>query len=271
MLALIDGDILVYRLSTGALKTTYKVGMFVTKSEKQAELHAEKKGLKVRKVTMDIGERDLRYNTKHMVDNIVRLAKATEYEMYLTRRSKDNFRLKYVNVVKYKENRKGKERPKYYDFIRKVLTEEYSAIFAEGEEADDALAIRQTARYEQADTIICTVDKDLLMVPGLHYHLDAKNIRLISPLEGIRHFYMQMLTGDTADNIKGIRGVGPVKAKKIINHLTEERDMYTEVCKLYEDQFGVGYEDALREHGIMLWMRRKPGEIWELPVFEEDK
>jgi len=73
------------------------------------------------------------------------------------------------------------------------------------------------------------------MIPGRHYNLVKKEFYDVDELEGLRSLYRSALVGDVADNIKGVKGIGPVKAAAIINPLTEEKDMYNAVCKLYND------------------------------------
>jgi 5'-3' exonuclease len=73
---------------------------------------------------------------------------------------------------------------------------------------------------------------------------------------------MQFLTGDRIDNIIGVKGIGAVKAKKLLEGKTE-REMY-EICveKL-------GSEERAIENGILLWLRRHEGQIWTPPTKEE--
>ncbi len=52
---------------------------------------------------------------------------------------------------------------------------------------------------------------------------------------GLRNFYTQLLTGDTSDNIKGIAGIGPVKAKKALAECFTEQEMFSTVREMYEN------------------------------------
>lgn len=140
----------------------------------------------------------------------------------------NNFR-KIINP-EYKANRKDKSRPIHLEACRNYLVNEYSAIITDGYEADDALGFHQTE-----DTIICSIDKDLKMIPGSHYNFIKKEYTEVSELDGLKSMYRSMLVGDTSDNIFGIKGIGPVKAAKIIDHLTTEEEMYETVLNLYND------------------------------------
>lgn len=141
---------------------------------------------------------------------------------------KPNFR--YVINPEYKANRKDYVPPKHLDACRKFLIEEYGAIVTEGYEADDALGMAQTE-----DSVIYSIDKDLLMIPGHHYNWVNQTYKEVSELDGLRSFYRSLLTGDRSDNVFGISGIGPVKASKIINQLETEEEMYQVVYDLYKD------------------------------------
>ena len=146
--------------------------------------------------------------------------------MFLT--GKNNFR-KRINP-QYKANRKDTIPPIYLQQCRDFLIQEWNAEVSEGCEADDELGIAQGE-----STILCTLDKDLDMIPGLHYNWMHNNIYEVSELEGLQFFYKQLLIGDRSDNIFGVDGIGKVKAAKLIDHLTTEEEMFSTVKKLYND------------------------------------
>ena len=79
--------------------------------------------------------------------------------------------------------------------------------------------------------------------------------------DGNKFFYTQILTGDSADNIKGIRRVGPVKAGKILEGLTTEQELYEACVKAYD-----GDTERVLENARLLWLRRYEGELWNAPV-----
>jgi 5'-3' exonuclease len=90
----------------------------------------------------------------------------------------------------------------------------------------------------------------------------------VSEEEAIRWFYMQLLMGDSTDNIPGIPKVGPVKAAKALAEFDNELDYYTVCRKGYDEAYDDGLA-ALIENARLLWMRRQPHEWWQPPV-EED-
>ena len=121
-----------------------------------------------------------------------------------------------------------------------------------GQEADDALGIAQTE-----DTIICSIDKDLLMIPGRHYNFVKDEFQEVTNDSGMRHFYMQCLTGDRSDNIKGIEQIGPKKAEKILTGCITEQELFNAVREAYSN------DAEFLMNGRVLWIRRKENEDWK--------
>jgi 5'-3' exonuclease len=113
--------------------------------------------------------------------------------------------------------------------------------------------------------IIASVDKDLLQVPGKHYNFVKNELYDISPQEGLKKFWTQMLVGDVADNIFGIKGIGPKKAEKIFEYIYEEdlellnRAYYNCVASLYNDSV------RMHRNAKLLWVLRQPDGVWLSP------
>jgi len=71
----------------------------------------------------------------------------------------------------------------------------------------------------EKNVIVASIDKDYKQVPNLlfyNYHSMHLNLSLIEEAEAVRFFFMQMLMGDSSDNVVGIKGVGDKKADKIL-------------------------------------------------------
>lgn len=183
-----------------------------------------------------------------LVDQILVNTEATEYRLFLT--GKDNFR--YTLYPEYKANRRDKEKPFWLEGIRQYLKANFNAEVIDGQEADDALGIAQTD-----DTIICSIDKDLLMIPGKHYNFVKDEFVTIDKDQAMRNFYMQCLTGDRSDNIKGIDGIGPKKAEKILVGCVTEQELFNAVREAYSN------DEEFIMNGRVLWIRRQENEDWK--------
>lgn len=187
------------------------------------------------------------FRINEMIEATLAEVEADSYKIFLT--SKDNFRKKVY--PEYKANRK-KEPPKHLKFLKDYLEANWNAVEAKEMEADDYLAI-----YQNDNTIICSIDKDLLQITGKHYNFVKKEFSTIDELEGDRRFYTQLLTGDTSDNIKGIDGVGPVKAGKALAECTTEKEMFDVVRKMYNN------DEWLIMNGQCLWILRHMEDDWK--------
>ena len=185
--------------------------------------------------------------TEDLVDSILVNTEATEYRLFLT--GKDNFR--YTIYPEYKAHR-PKEKPFWLEAARQYLIATFNAEVIDGQEADDAMGINQTG-----DTIICSIDKDLLMIPGRHYNFVKDEFITVTEEDAIKHFYMQCLTGDRADNIKGIEKVGPKKAEKLLAACVTEQQMFNAVREAYSN------DEEFIMNARVLWIRRKDNEDWK--------
>lgn len=184
-----------------------------------------------------------------MVKRILETVGATEYEGYIT--GANNFR--YTVDPEYKANRRDKVDPRYRSDANAYLVTAYDARVTDGIEADDALGIDQ---MREQDTIICSIDKDLKQIPGNHYNWRKNEFDFVTPLDGLRLFYRQLLTGDITDNIRGVGGIGPVKSARIINDLTDEIDMFSAVQAMYDTN------ERLLKNGQLLYIHQKENDTW---------
>ncbi len=191
--------------------------------------------------------------TSIMMEEILNETKSDSYQVWLSDSYDNNFR-KHLAPF-YKANR-TQPRPVHYEAIKDFLFEKWQANLALGMEADDALGICQS---HEEGTIICSIDKDLLQIPGLHYNFVRKEFYEITPIEGCRQLYRQFLIGDTSDNIRGVEGIGKVRAGRLIDPLDDELSMFRCVRGLYND------DERLLLNGRLLWIRRKDDEVWNFP------
>ena len=111
----------------------------------------------------------------------------------------------------YKKNRAGTRKPMLLNFAKKYLTEKYNGWFEDKLEADDLLGILGS---RDANTVIWSLDKDLLTIPAYHL-LDGKVVEILED-EADYYFFAQSLIGDSVDNYKGCPTVGKIKADKIL-------------------------------------------------------
>lgn len=200
---------------------------------------------------------------------------ADEGVLYLTSDDGSNFRIKESTITKYKGQRSN-SKPFWYTQIRSYLVDRYEAVVCYGLEADDALGIAQYSHYKEeylkpsalADynvlwwntTVICSVDKDLDLIPGKHFNElhPERGIYELSEIDCLRNFYSQCLTGDSTDSIPGLYGVGRSSSLlKQLSTMAEERSMYLHVREQYQKRFGNYWKMFLWENSRLLWILRE--------------
>ena len=179
-----------------------------------------------------------------------------DYKGFLT--GKGNFRDAIAVTVPYKGQRVS-EKPVHLQALRCHLVTSWGFTVVQGIEADDAVGIAAYAVPED-DTIMVHIDKDLNQFRGWHYNYKKKEKYYVTEFEGLTAFYTQILTGDRIDNIVGLKGIGPVKAKKVLEKCTNESELYQAVLKAYE-----GDQQRVLENGQLLWLQREPNQVWTPP------
>ncbi len=214
------------------------------------------------------------HSAKNMIENNVEKIEAKfheEVQPVLLMDGDGNFRNRIATIRPYKGNRSSASKPLKYNAIRQYLLDVWHAEVVHGQETDDEMSIRQT--HNAGKSIIVAVDKDMLQVPGWHLNPN-KGFKKISEREGLERLYVQCITGDPTDNIAGAYKVGIKKAKPLIKSCKTEEEMWDAIIAVYYETIaksddllykGLGAEEAALENMRLVYLRRKPDEIWVPP------
>jgi hypothetical protein len=266
--ALIDFDEVVYQAGFSSQHTTYRVYL-EGEEEYIASFQYKKQAVEWvndqedMTIVPEIESETLHIalsNARNYILTILKMSGAHRPIGFFT--GPNNFRLGLASILPYKGNRDEAHKPIYYSEIKEYLTNNWESEIIMSAEADDGMSMGQWPLYEEHSTIICTNDKDLNMVPGWRYWPNKKRKALITPLEGCRSFYKQLLSGDTTDNIPGlykITGRKVFKAKHLnpIDEMMTEEEMYEHCLLAYGDE-----ADKIEEVGNLLWMLRNREDKW---------
>ena len=222
MLALFDADLLVYRIGF---------------------------------TTEDVDEGIMKARLRESINLILEATQATEFKMYLTADDDPTAFRKRI-YPEYKAHR-IQPKPKHYRAIREYLQANYDAEVCQGIEADDALGITQMVHWKDSDpSIIVSIDKDLRQIPGHHYNFVKDEEFEQDYHGGLKYFYTQLLTGDSADNIKGVWKCGPVKAANILAGAETEQEMFNRVRETYSN------DEEFLLNARVLWIWKQPNDDW---------
>ena len=176
--------------------------------------------------------------------------------------------LRHDVFPEYKANRKKMDDDfKHQIPVTKQLVEELGipSVSVEGYEADDSIATLVRTFKQEKDLVIdiYSSDKDLKQL------LDV-NVFSIDPLKGTRtdtKLFLQeylfdpqyildylSLVGDSADNIKGVSGIGPKQASDLIKKYKDLDTIYAhidEISPSLQQRLIEGKEDAYRSRDLI--------------------
>jgi 5'-3' exonuclease len=205
-------------------------------------------------------------------DKLVReLLEKTHADTYRGFLSGDNNFRKSLDPL-YKANRVA-DKPIWLEQCKEYLVTEWKAEISDGCEADDLLGVYQVKDFHNVndpreETVIVSLDKDMLMIPGRHYRWEISgNVKgkvwtkpaedlNVSYFDGLLSFYTSSLVGDATDNIIGVRGVGPKKAKEALGHLQSEQELFDRCRELYSD------DDRYFKNLSLLWIWQKFDDVF---------
>lgn len=187
------------------------------------------------------------------------LNECTDHKFYIT--GYNNFRFEIAKTYPYKGNREKLKRPKHLQALRDHIIVKWDAEVSEGMEADDIVCIMA---YLHPKSVIAHIDKDLDQIPGSHYNYVKKLFYNVGKTEAVRKLYTQALVGDVIDNIKGVRGIGPKKAEKILKECFTEKQLYNTVLSVYNNSMENGLE-RLHENMNLLYLLRSEDDKWRAP------
>lgn len=225
--ALIDGDLLLYREAAGCERHIQftddpENAMWVVEDFEVARSRAEQ-----------------------ALDALLARVKAEHAIVCLSCPSSEGFRRQVLPTYKAKRSpRKPEHLAALKDWMRSELTVYERPLL----EADDLLGILATAPHmlkEYTSRVIVSGDKDLLTIPGTLFNPDKGTVHKTDEPTANLRFYTQVLTGDPVDGYTGIPGIGKVKAQHILaTAMNDGVPLWSAIVAAYE-KHGLTEQDAL--------------------------
>ena len=198
--------------------------------------------------------------------------------VYIKSAEGKNYRDEVYTVQKYKGNR-NTPKPIHYDGIVDYMVGTWDAIRINLKEVDDQVAL--DAAESSIPYVVCSPDKDLDQIPGLHWNYRIDTEYEVSEEYARKFFWTQVLMGDNADNIAGCWKIGEGRAKVIIEEAWDEAWLTSEFEERLWDLI-VSYYEASLEHpqcpykdmdpvevalqtARAVWMQNKRNVMWNPP------
>lgn len=203
------------------------------------------------------------HNVRSVINGTIEKLEANEEDVRVYLSGPTNFREGIAKTRIYKGNRDPDHKPQHGEAIREFMARHWDVAVSDGEEADDLIGYEHYRMWlhDEYSSVIASVDKDLDMIPGLHYNFVKEEAYTISPEEAEYNFCFQLLMGDSTDNIPGLPKVGRQKAHDILENVQPE-EWFEQVVREYASRAPDPWWEYLLEQGRLLWIRRNPNELW---------
>lgn len=179
-------------------------------------------------------EEELITSADWIMNDILASCNADGYIAYIKGKNTTSER-KLINP-EYKANR-PKESPKWWSFTKQYLMDKWKVIPADNYEVDDYVNVTLKML---PDSFIVAIDKDLLGLEGRHFNWRKKEWVEVTKEQEEYNFWASMITGDTADNIKGLPGKGVKFTENLYKTTCEENgpNFYQAILYWYINHFG---------------------------------
>ena len=260
--AIVDADSILYSCAFSLQDTVHTVGECEYSDIKEAKVESEETNTPIETVTEVLGDvNDAILCYRDFIDSIKENTGAGEVISY-TGSNEGNFRKDIATIKPYKGNRKGPD-PELLQPLKDFLIGSGELIRADSMlEADDQVIIefRQLKKkLGEGKVVLCVIDKDAKQEPGHHYNFNTGEFSYLEPIDSLRHFYTQLLIGDSIDNILGLYKVGAKST--LVKHLYEiedELEMFKFIFDEYYKRFGNYAGTFIAETFVLLYMLRSP-------------
>ncbi|QEG09627.1 exonuclease [Xanthomonas phage Pagan] len=216
---------------------------------------------------------DARRNVLSRCAQLKHISGAGKIVMHLTHgASTKGDRFLAATTQPYQGQRQAGRKPNNWAFLREWMETYEGDAFTPKiwltREADDGIAYvnEGAALHHNILHVVHSADKDMRMFCGVHVDWEGYGITEV-PLGaydivgenglqyGHKWFWMQMLHGDTADNIPGLPKVGKVTAEQLLLDTKDNLEAVQLVSGKYSEVLGADWRKTFAEQAVLLWMR----------------
>jgi 5'-3' exonuclease len=201
------------------------------------------------------------------IDRVMNLVGADSAVVYV--KGPNNFR--FQADPEYKAQRKDTIPPEIKALINDMYDhcDSFAMQSVDGEADDYCTFTARMARMEGKSHVTVHIDKDLDCIPGWHFNFKTDVFREITFEFAYRFMMQQFLTGDSTDNIKGLKGIGPMKAQKAMDGYSEEQ-LWDCIVSTWQKHQGADWKDNFVRCVNCIYLRSDADDLRPL-TFEELK
>jgi len=169
------------------------------------------------------------------INEIIYHSGCNSYLVFLTE-NRNTFRTKWATQREYKGQR-PKEKIKFFHDLKNHLYNYWNAFSIPELEADDLCLIART-KYGEDNCVIASIDKDLRQISGQFYNYKKMEMMTITTDEAYKNLWIQVLMGDSSDNVPGCEGIGIKTAEKILANVPFSEYPHI-ILDTYIEKYGV--------------------------------
>lgn len=193
---------------------------------------------------IDKTEDEIISNAHAVLSNIFKNSQAENYVGFI--KGKNTGKYRYAIKSDYKHNRSS-EQPKWWSFTCEFLKDRYNIINVDNYEVDDIVNIY---RLKTPNSFMVACDKDLLNLTGIHYNWRTNSWQANTAEEAEYLFWIDMITGQQGDGIKGIPKKGKVFAEKLFADVNYT-DYSTLVFNTYKELLVNGISEFSKNYSCL--------------------
>lgn len=171
----------------------------------------------------------------HILWTLLDYPTENDYTIYLS--GKGNYRKDLY--PDYKANRVA-AKPSTFNSVMEYTKTLPNVVVCDGYEADDGISMAAHRRGFK-NVLIVSSDKDFKQFPVEIYSTYSWSRETISKKDAVKNFWVQVLMGDSVDNIKGCKGIGVKKARKLLATCKKPSDHEAVVIQTYQEVYGEDY------------------------------
>lgn len=186
-------------------------------------------------------EEQVMSSAEYFMNKILSSSGASGYIGFIKGENTTQLRLSFNS--EYKADRKKTDPPKWWNFTKEYLINQWNVYEANDGEVDDYVV---SAKKQVPNTFICAIDSDILGIAGKHYNWRKEEWVTVTSKQEDDKFWKEMIVG-SHNGTKGLTKCGEKYAEKLFKDIDDKR---TAVFKEYIKHYGEykGIDMFMREY-----------------------